>query len=461
MYDIYKALNLDYWKILCNSVQKDQKMASTESPELRSHGNTFFRTTLVPLLLMVISPPAVQFVWVTCYYHDGNISSALFTNPLTLFSQFPSPSVTAGSLVVSFLIVQLCLLLLIPGPVFTAIPTPMGNRPTYRLNGVACFIITHSGLLLASRYGLIQYSMLYDHFGSVLAFLNWNALVMTVLLYFRGIYFPTNSDSGTTGFGMVWDMWHGTELHPEIFGMSLKQLINCRFAMMGWSVAIMSFAAKQMQRDGTVSNSMLVSTSLQMIYIFKFFLWESGYFNSVDIIHDRFGFYIFWGCSAFLPSIYTLTSYYLASHPVNLDARVAGLILIIGCASVGCNYWTDRQRQYFRATRGLKPIWGRPPEMIEAIYTTGDGKQRRSILLASGWWGVARHVNYVFELLLALCWSIVAGFGAAMPYVYFLFLTVLLVDRAYRDEIRCSSKYGKYYEEYCRMVPWKMIPGIY
>ncbi|CDF39234.1 unnamed protein product [Chondrus crispus] len=140
---------------------------------------------------------------------------------------------------------------------------------------------------IAAWKGFIRYGLLYDHFGEVLAFLGKFALVVTVLLYFRGIYFPTNSDSGTTSFGIVWDMWHGTELHPEIFGVSLKQLVNCRFALMGWSVAIVAFACKQREQYGYVSNSMLVSVVLQLVYIFKFFVWEAGYFNSVSLDHSH------------------------------------------------------------------------------------------------------------------------------------------------------------------------------
>lgn len=92
---------------------------------------------------------------------------------------------------------------------------------------------------------------------------------------------------------------------------------------------------------------------------------------------------------------------------------------------------------------------------------TGNGKMYTSLLLASGWWGVSRHMNYVFEIVLALCWSLPAGIGGWIPYVYVAFLTILLTDRAYRDEVRCSLKYGRFYDEYCRMVPWKMIPGVY
>ena len=180
----------------------------------------------------------------------------------------------------------------------------------------------------------------------------------------------------------------------------------------------------------------------------------------MDIIHDRFGFYIFWGCTAFLPSIYTLTSYYLTTHPVHLHPAVCLAITSVGLISVLCNYLTDRQRQMFRSTDGRTPIWGKKPKIIKANYVTGDGVVRDSILLASGWWGVARHINYLFEILLALSWSLPAGPGF-MPYVYVLFLTILLVDRAYRDELRCMDKYGDAYREYAKIVRWKVLPGVY
>lgn len=42
--------------------------------------------------------------------------------------------------------------------------------------------------------------------------------------------------------------------------------------------------------------SVQVSVILQLTYITKFFHWEMGYMNSMDIQHDRAGFYLCWGC---------------------------------------------------------------------------------------------------------------------------------------------------------------------
>jgi 7-dehydrocholesterol reductase len=79
----------------------------------------------------------------------------------------------------------------------------------------------------------------------------------------------------------------------------------------------------------------------------------------------------------------------------------------------------------------------------------------------SGYWGLARHFHYVPELMMALCWALPAGIDAFLPYFYFVFLTILLVDRANRDDKRCREKYGATWEEYCRRVPKKIVPGIY
>jgi 7-dehydrocholesterol reductase len=421
----------------------------------------FLRTTVIPLALMIISPPAVQFVWVATTQYNGKALAALKDDPAALWARFPAPSKAGAALAGAFLLLQVTILVVFPGETFTAIPTPMGNRPQYKLNGPSSFFFTQVALFAAHAAGWWDYGAVYDHFGPMLAFLGQFALLATVVLYFKGLTFPTNSDSGATGNGFVWDLWHGTELHPEVFGVSLKQVVNCRFAMMGWSVLIVAFAVKQHQLFGFLANSMAVSLTLQMVYIYKFFVWEGGYFNSIDIIHDRFGFYIFWGCSALLPSIYTLTSLYLVERPLQHPPAVAGAVLVTGLSAVWANYSADWQRQRVRAANGDAMVWGKKAVIVPAKYTTGDGKTRTSFLLASGFWGVARHFNYVLELTLALCWCIPSGTQSVLGYVYFIFLTILLVDRAYRDELRCAEKYGGAYEEYCRLVPFKMLPYVY
>ena len=95
-----------------------------------------------------------------------------------------------------------------------------------------------------------------------------------------------------------------------------------------------------------------------------------------------------------------------------------------------------------------------------AKYATSTGETKESILLVSGWWGVARHFHYLPELAATFLWSVPALFFSILPYFYFFFLTVLLVHRSFRDELRCHDKYGKYWEQYRKLVPYRLIPNI-
>ena len=42
-----------------------------------------------------------------------------------------------------------------------------------------------------------------------------------------------------------------------------------------------------------------------------------------------------------------------------------------------------------------------------------------------------------------------------------MYLSILLADRAGRHDERCQAKYGKYWDQYCKIVPYKMLPYIY
>ena len=78
-----------------------------------------------------------------------------------------------------------------------------------------------------------------------------------------------------------------------------------------------------------------------------------------------------------------------------------------------------------------------------------------------GWWGLSRHFHYVPEILAAVCWTLPAGFAHPVAWFYVVFLTLLLTDRSYRDDQRCGSKYGTYWQTYCKAVPYRMVPYVY
>ncbi|MDR3442743.1 MAG: 7-dehydrocholesterol reductase [Legionella sp.] len=425
------------------------------------------RNTLGPLLLILSCPIFVMLMWYTNTELKGSLSAlwnlivqdGFLQTVYTIWQPHFFGSAIAWKMIAVFSVFELALMRLLPGKKFNGPITPKGNVPTYKENGPLAFVTTMAAFCVAS-FGLNLFSatILYDNLGSLLGALCLFSLIFCALLCLKGRFFPSTTDSGITN-NIIFDYYWGTELYPQILGWNIKKFITCRFGMMSWGLFLISYCAKQTELGG-LSNSMFISVVLQFLYLGKFYLWEKGYLRSLDIMHDRAGFYICWGCLVWVPCIYTSPSMYLVLHPIHLSMGWAAFILIAGTASILINYIADRQRLITRATDGDCKVWGKKPVTVEAHYTTTEGDKKQTLLLASGWWGVARHFHYVPELAGTFFWSVPALFENFSPYFYFCFLTILLVDRAFRDDRRCSAKYGQYWVKYCELVPYKIVPFL-
>jgi len=425
------------------------------------------RATLGPLFLMATTPVfSIVFVHVVTQL-DGNfleffrktLAQGFFS---TIYNIWPTPwDPLAWKMILGFMVFQLILIKLLPGKEFKATVTPKGNQPTYKANGLQSYLVTLTTFLLLSLSGSIRPALVYDKFGEIISSMNFFAFAFCFMLLVKGHVAPSTSDSGTTGNAVI-DFYWGMELYPRILGWDVKMFTNCRVGMMYWAVGILCYAAKNMEiNHGRLSNAIFVNVALQLIYITKFFYWEMGYMCSMDIQHDRAGYYICWGCLVWVPSVYTSHSFYLAEHSPKLNLTTTVALLCIGTLMIWINYDSDNQRYVFRQSGGECLIWGSKPNKIVAEYTTDKGELRKSILLVSGWWSISRHFHYVPEILAALCWSLPSlNTAFVAPYFYVTFLTILLVDRAFRDDDRCSKKYGEYWHAYCKKVPYKIVPGI-
>lgn len=378
----------------------------------------------------------------------------------TFMAIWPTPwDPVAWKYILSFMAIQLALMRIVPGKEFKGPLTPGGNVPVYQANGMQCFVITMIGFVVGVHFDIFPGGFMFDKINEIISALNVFSFAFCAFLYIKGTFMPSSTDSGNSG-NPIFDFYWGTELYPMLMGWHLKQFTNCRFGMMLWPVAIVSYAYKQQEELGYTSDSMIVSVIIQLVYIAKFFWWETGYLSSIDIMHDRAGYYICWGCLVFVPCFYTSQSMYLVRNPVQLGLPLASAILLAGWACVWANYDSDRMRQHFRQCNGEVQIWGAEPKMVKAKYTTETGIKKTSLLLASGWWGLSRHFHYLPEVGASFFWSLPALFDNSMPYLYTIYLSVLLLDRAYRDEGRCSAKYGTHWKKYCKMVPYRIVPGL-
>jgi 7-dehydrocholesterol reductase len=426
------------------------------------------RTIFGPLFLMTVTPSIAILVFMINKDYGGSCvtffqscqKQGFFHLLFSTWAPLFFGSKTAWAMIGSFACFQIILMKCLPGSRFEGPITPKGNIPVYKANGLFAFIVSMASFLIAS-YGLKLFSpsIIYDNFGALLGALNVFSLLFCLGLYFKGKYRPSSTDSGTSG-NPIFDYYWGTELYPRFLGIDIKMFTNCRFGMMSWSLICLSFLFKQYEL-GTLSDSMIVSCALQIIYCTKFFIWETGYLRSLDIMHDRAGYYICWGCLVWVPAIYTSCSQYLVLKPIHLGLPLALSIFILGVLSIFINYAADKQRQHVRATNGKCLVFGKKPEIIPVSYVTEKGEKKQTLLLASGFWGIARHFHYVPEILAAFFWALPALATGFLAYFYVIFLTLLLLDRAQRDDKRCAKKYGTGWDKYCKVVPYKILPKIY
>ena len=430
-------------------------------------GPRWLRQTLLPLLLVAVCPPTAMLLWHAHAELHGSFSAllaqiradGLFGTISAVWGPVFFGTKTAWTILGVFAALQLALMRLLPGKRFEGPVTPGGHVPIYKANGVLAFATTLVLFVGASfGLGLFRASTVYDHFGEILGALNFFSLVFCLALYLKGRFVPSGVDHGVSR-NPVFDYYWGTELYPRVLGWDVKMFTNCRFGMMSWPLLLVSFAAKQHELYG-LSDAMVVAVGIQLVYVAKFFYWETGYLRSLDIMHDRAGFYICWGCLVWVPSVYTASTLYLVHHPNHLGIPLSAAIFVLGVACVLTNYVADAQRQRVRATRGKTTVWGKAPVLVVGHYTTEAGEKKESLLLASGFWGLARHFHYVPEILGAFFWTLPALFAGALPYFYVVFLTVLLVDRAHRDDNRCAAKYGADWDTYRKRVPYKIVPGV-
>ena len=378
---------------------------------------------------------------------------------------WPSTSPRAWKFLGAYALFEALLQVYLPGKRFEAMTTANGNVPVYKANGVQSLLVTIGTFFALWKLEVTTPSEVYALFPEMVAGMVWVSVLFCVFLLIKGHVAPTDDDSGSSG-NVIDDFWWGMELYPFLGPLNLKQFTNCRFGMMAWAVLPIIFACHQYERDGYVADSVTVCVALMSAYNFKFFLWETGYFNSMDIQHDRAGYYICWGCLVWVPVVYASPALYITSVTPGrtLGTPLAVTILLLGLLSIWVNYDSDRQRQAFRACGGRVKIWGRKPTIVRAEYVVAkDGERvtKKSILLASGWWGLARHFHYLPEITASFLWTAPALFDVAPPYLYVAFLTALLIDRSIRDDIRCRRKYGQYWAKYCELVPYRIIPGVF
>lgn len=394
--------------------------------------------------------------------------SLIFVVPILLFSVLIKtnlisknffPNLT-GAIIFAIFMIYGFLSIKLSKKRFTGPTNVDGVTPEYAANGfefwtISVFLTTLLAAVFPSAPKIFS-----ENFIPFIMVANIFGLLFVSYLYIRGkgTYHDKENDE-REGSSTLFKFLRGLEFHPKLFGVDIKQWTNCRYGMISWQIIILLFMYYYFQKNG-FNNAIFVTVLLQSIYIGKFFFWETGYFNTLDITLDRAGYYICWGCLVFLPALYTYTTYFLINRSPNISWKTSLIIFLLGVYFTYKNYEVDRQKEIFKRDKENSIIDGKKAEYLDVKYER-DGKIVDSKLLLSGHWGFSRHTNYTYEILTSGMWSAVGYQYGPVPFMYLLYIIILLVHRIYRDEAKCSKKYGKYWKEYCKRVPYRLVKGVY
>jgi Delta14-sterol reductase len=408
-----------------------------------------FGGPLGALVMMTLLPVLTVYLWACVHLNGG----ALVWPSRTLVAALPVPSLSALAWILGFIAFECLLDVVLPGREYTGAAQKDGRRRSYRLNGFFSLVITLAllGALLAT--GVLHGKQAVALLGPLLATSILLVYALSLFLYAYGRREPSPEAPHLRGASrVIYDYFMGTGLNPRIGRVDLKMFMESKIAMTGWLVLTILMAHAEYELEGKLSVAMVLVCLFQAFYTFDFFWFEEAMLSTWDINHENYGWMLAFAFLTWMPFNFSLQSQYLVhAHPVLPSVAVVGLVLL----NFGGYYIfrsSNLQKHRFRGGTGAK-IWGREPEYIQT--------QRGTRLLASGWWGLARHANYLGDLMMALAWCLACGVSHVVPCFYFIYFAPLLIARERRDDQHCARKYGADWDAYRARVRWRIVPFVY
>ena len=317
----------------------------------------------------------------------------------------------------------------------------------YRLNGLAVFAVTIALWALGCSSGWLAWDFFWNTRWEGLS----GACVMG-LLFTLAIVLP----AARSGKGLVSDLFLGRIANPQWLGgrVDAKMWLYLVGATM-LAINLYSFAMHHcLAFPGDPSPGVVLYVALFTFFLCDYLFFERVHLYTYDFFAERVGFKLGWGCLVFYPCFYGIGLWSVADlpdphAPVAIQI-VAALLFFAGWSiSRGANM----QKYLFKRDPRAKFLGLVVPEVLT------DGE---NTLLVNGFWGVARHLNYLGEILMALGLTVALGYPKFLiPWLYPLFYVALLVPRQIDDNRRCEKKYGALWALYIKRVPYRIVPGLF
>jgi delta14-sterol reductase len=324
---------------------------------------------------------------------------------------------------------------------------PATGRPLrYRLNGLRVLVATLALYALAGWLGALPWDWFYLHRWEMAAGACALGLCFTLALVLPA---PRRQ-------GLLADLYLGRLANPQWGGgrVDAKMFLYLAGAVM-LELNLVSFTAHHvMTHPEDPSDGLILYALLFSFFVTEYLHFEEVHLYTYDLMAERVGFKLGWGCFVFYPFFYPVGLWAVAGRPdPHTPAPLLALFALLFFSGWVLARGANLQKFWFKRDPSAKAFGLLAPRPI-----SGGGKH----VLAGGFWGLSRHINYLGEILMATGLTLCLGYPLAFaPWLYPLYYVLLLVPRQRDDDRRCAEKYGPLWEEYCRRVPSRIIPGIY
>ena len=326
-----------------------------------------------------------------------------------------------------------------------------GEPRKYRLNGILVFVVAvvvWAFELTGMPRDWFYRSTIYAVIGGTV----FSAIFTVIAVY---------SQPRTKTSSFIGDLWLGRAQELSFFKSRFD--VKMYFYVVGGtmlSLNAMSGAAFHYDHFGENANpGVFLYAAFFTFYIFDYFIFERVQLYTYDLIHEKVGFKLFWGGLIVYGWVFILPLWGMAAHPDPGFGPAWTYVWLIGTAALFLFGWgigrgANLQKYTFKRWPERKFLGLIRPEYIQA----GDRK-----ILCSGFWGVARHFNYMGEGFLALSIALSFGhFGNPWAWTYFVFIVTFFTFRQFHDDEFCAEKYGpEKWAEYQARVKYRIMPGVW
>ncbi|KAG8964910.1 C-24(28) sterol reductase [Tulasnella sp. 419] len=425
-------------------------------------------------IMMTIFPPLMYYFWICLWFYDGQlVHPSSFSDIGPFFArmwnhvrQDAAPNAWSVYFYIGLVVFELALAFIIPGYEQEGLPVPSLDyrKLKYKCNALGCWYVTLITSAIVHYTGILPLTGIINNFGPLMTVAIIWGFGLSLYTYLEAVAMGTQLRMSGN---FLYDYWMGAALNPRIGPVDLKMFQEVRVPWVLLFYIAVSGGCKQYEDYGYVSPNMAFMILATGLYINACAKGEECIPQTWDMFHEKDGFMlIFWNYAG-VPFTYCYSILYMTRHhPDEYRFSTAGYIALYTTLLVS-HYFFDtanaqKSRFKMQMTGTYKPRWTFPQLPYATIENptyiqTAHGNK----LLTSGWWGWSRKPNYPADWVQSLTWGLCCGFSSAIPYYYSVFFLVVLVHRCERDFERCSRKYGKDWEEYCRRVPYKFIPYVY